>query len=101
MVVLRGNARTKGDDRRRIEQAWARRARGIGLGLSAFIGFATAHNLMVMHGSSASIDFSAAASLLYLCAFPANGVAHARCIRHFHVGRCLRSRGRARHRTLV
>ncbi len=64
-------------DQRRQEQPWTWRAHAIGLALSAFIGFATIYNLMVIHGSYTAIDFSAAAAafLLFLCAFPLNGVA--------------------------
>ena len=69
--------RAKADDRRHGEQPWTWRAHAIGVALSAFIGFATIYNLMVIHGSYTAIDFSAAAAafLLFLCAFPVNGVA--------------------------
>jgi hypothetical protein len=67
----------KAHDERYLEQPWTWRAHAIGLALSAFIGFATIYNLMVIHGSYTAIDFSAAAAafLLFLCALPVNGVA--------------------------
>ncbi|MDA1192207.1 MAG: hypothetical protein O3A46_11070, partial [Candidatus Poribacteria bacterium] len=57
------------------QQAWTWRAAVIGLALSAFIGFGTTVNIMVIHGSYMAIDFSAAAAtfILFVWAFFVNG----------------------------